>query len=274
MSGKSSAADTIFHNKTFDTEGTKKCPKYSGKVNGRSVTVLDTPGWWKYFSSKFNPKFAQTAILESIGQSKHMQYPHAMILVIPADTSFRNEQKQIVKEYMTTLGENIWKHSIVLFTWGDRFKNISIEQHIESEGEALQWLIEKCRNRYHIFDNTDKKNRAQVSELLQKIDEMVAENSLFHLNTDCAAVNVHDTDTQLDEEMLEESLNADQLMKLMYKELKNRREEIKTKLKELRTDVTECIEAKSDASIQGLIDCKLTILSIFNSPVIASDEQL
>ncbi|KAL1265328.1 hypothetical protein QQF64_003355 [Cirrhinus molitorella] len=252
LSGKTSTVNTIFNNDNIETGGTKQCPKYSGEVNGRSVIVLDTPGWWKYFAPKFNPKFAQPAILESISQSQQMHYPHAMILVIPADTSFSNKQKRIIKQYMTSLGEDVWKHTIVLFTWGDRFKDISIEQHIESEGEALQWLIEKCRNRYHVFDNTDKNNRDQVSELLQKIDEMAAENSLFCLNTQCAAeVNIHGTDTQKDEEM---SLTTDQLLKLMYQELNNRRKEIRRKLKKLGKDVPECIEAKSDGSMEGAIN--------------------
>ncbi|XP_051769460.1 GTPase IMAP family member 8-like [Ctenopharyngodon idella] len=240
LSGKSSTGNTIFNHEIFPIGNAQKGTNHTGDVNGRKITVLDTPSCWKYFSSKFNPKFAQAAILESISQSQHMQFPHAMILVIPIDTSFKTEQKRIVEEYMAILGEDVWRHTIVLFTWGDRFPDISIEQHIESEGDALQWLIEKCRNRYHVFDNSDKKNRAQVTELLQKIDEMVAENSLFCLKTQCAAeVKVHETHTQQDEER---SLNPDQLLKLMYQEMKNRRKEIKRKLEELGMDLSGCKE--------------------------------
>ncbi|XP_016301781.1 protein AIG1-like [Sinocyclocheilus anshuiensis] len=175
-----------------------------------------------------------------------MQFPHAMILVIPIDTSLKNEQKRIIKEYMATLGEDVWRHTIVLFTWGDRFPDISIEQHIESEGDALQWLVEKCRNRYHVFDNSNKNNRDQVTELLQKIDEMVAENSLFCFNTQCAAEkNIHETDTQ-DEEI---SLDADHVLQLLQQEIINRFTEIKSKLKHLGMDFTGCIEAKSHSSM-------------------------
>ncbi|XP_042622879.1 uncharacterized protein LOC122146656 isoform X1 [Cyprinus carpio] len=156
---------------------------------------------------------------------------------------------------MATLGDDVWRHTIVLFTWGDRFPDISIEQHIESEGEALQWLVEKCRNRYHVFDNTDKKNRDQVTELLQKIDEMVAENSLFCFNTQCAAeVNRYETDTQQDEEL---SLNTEQLLTLMFQEMKNRHKEIKRKLEELGVDVTRCRDDESDRwSMEGPIQLK------------------
>uniref|UniRef100_A0A8C2IS07 AIG1-type G domain-containing protein n=2 Tax=Cyprinus carpio TaxID=7962 RepID=A0A8C2IS07_CYPCA len=182
LGGKSSAGNTILNRDEFAIGGKSgERTRMFGDVDGRKITVLDTPGWWKYFTSELNPDFIRSAILESVSECK--KFPNAMLLVIPADTTFQEEQKRITEQNMSILGDDVWKHTIVLFTWGDRFKNVSIEQHIESEGEALQWLIEKCRNRYHVFDNTDKKNRDQVTELLQKIDEMVAENSLFRLKT-------------------------------------------------------------------------------------------
>ncbi|XP_056324333.1 GTPase IMAP family member 8 [Danio aesculapii] len=182
FAGKSSARNIILNQEEFVTGGkTRATTKGFRDIEGRKVSVLDTPGWWKYLASELNPDFITSAILDSIAECE--KFPHAFLLVIPADTSFQKEQKRIVEENMSILGEDVWRHTIVLFTWGDRFSDTSIEQHIESEGEALQWLIEKCRNRYHIFDNINKENQAQVSELLQKIDEMVAENSLFVLDT-------------------------------------------------------------------------------------------
>ncbi|KAL6468635.1 hypothetical protein MHYP_G00221590 [Metynnis hypsauchen] len=178
MSGKSSTGNTILNQKGFVTEErTTKCIRSSGDVAGRKITVLDTPGWWKYFSFKFNERI-QATVLKSVSQCK--KFPHAMLLVLPADTSFKEEQKKIIEENMAVFGEQIWKHTIVLFTWGDFLGDALIEQRIESEGEALQWLIDKCGNRYHVFDNTKRGDDAQVAELLEKIDEMVAGNCLFH----------------------------------------------------------------------------------------------
>ncbi|MBN3304686.1 GIMA4 GTPase, partial [Amia calva] len=74
------------------------------------------------------------------------------------------------------LGERIWRHTIVLFTWGDRLGDNTIEQHIQRRGEDLQQLVEKCGNRYHVLSNWDRGNGTQVSELLEKIEEMVADN--------------------------------------------------------------------------------------------------
>ncbi len=259
LSGKSSTANTIFNHDIFPIKTTQTCASHTGVVNGRSVTVLDTPSWWKYL---FNPEYARAVIPETVGQSRHMQFPHAMILVIPIDTSFKTELKRIITEYMATFGEDVWKHTIVLFTWGDRSPDVSIEQHIESEGEALQWLIQKCRNRYHVFDNSNKKNQDQVTELLQKIDEMVAENSLFCLNPQCAAEeNIHETDTQQDEEI---SLDAPRVLKLLQQEFNNRFKEVKSKLKHLGMDFTGCIETRSHSSMPEPLDCKSLYIYLFS----------
>ncbi|XP_036443268.1 GTPase IMAP family member 8-like [Colossoma macropomum] len=177
MSGKSSAGNTILKQEGFMTgERTTKCIRRFGDVAGRKMAVLDTPGWLKYFSSKFNER-VQPTVLEGVSQCK--KFPHGVLLVLPADSSFKEEQKKIIEENMAIFGEQIWRHTIVLFTWGDFLGDALIEQHIESEGEALQWLIDKCGNRYRVFDNTKRGDDAQVTELLEKIEEMVAGNCVF-----------------------------------------------------------------------------------------------
>uniref|UniRef100_A0A3B1K9F5 AIG1-type G domain-containing protein n=1 Tax=Astyanax mexicanus TaxID=7994 RepID=A0A3B1K9F5_ASTMX len=153
-----------------------------GVVDGRPVTVLDTPSWFKYFPSQYTPSWRKLDILESIHQD--CTSPHCILLAIPGDTSFKEEQKKVIEENMSVLGEQVWRHTIVLFTWGDMLGDLTIEEHIESEGEALQWVIDKCENRYHVFNNEERENRLQVTELFQKIDEMIVKNSLFRLSTE------------------------------------------------------------------------------------------
>ncbi|XP_066517891.1 GTPase IMAP family member 8-like isoform X2 [Hoplias malabaricus] len=180
ISGKSSAGNVILNRKAFAPgQSTLKCVTANGEVDGRPVTVLDTPSWFKYFPSQYTPEWIKSEILKSVGEAVT-----CLLLVIPADTSFKEEQRKVIQEHMRLLREQVWRHTIVLFTWGDMLEELTIEEHIVSEGEALQWVIEKCGNRYHVFNNEDRENRVQVTELLQKIDEMVARNSSFYLNTE------------------------------------------------------------------------------------------
>ncbi|KAG5849671.1 hypothetical protein ANANG_G00074230 [Anguilla anguilla] len=69
--------------------------------------------------------------------------------------------------------EGVNQHTMVLFTYGDRLRKKTIEEFIRRDAN-LQQLLEKCGNRYHVFNNQQMENRSQVSELLQKIDKMVA----------------------------------------------------------------------------------------------------
>uniref|UniRef100_A0A8C1PNZ4 AIG1-type G domain-containing protein n=1 Tax=Cyprinus carpio TaxID=7962 RepID=A0A8C1PNZ4_CYPCA len=248
LGGKSSAGNTILNRDEFAIGGkTRECTRRFGDVDGRKITVLDTPGWWKYFASEFNPDFIRSAILESVSECK--KFPNAMLLVIPADTTFQEEQKRITEQNMSILGDDVWKHTIVLFTWGDRFKDISIEQHIESEGEALQWLVEKCRNRYHVFNNTDKKNRDQVTELLQKIDEMVAENSLFRLETrkNRDEKSCQETDKQEDLNM---QIRLKDICHFLDEGFMRKAEEIRRKIEKLCMDIMEdCLNLEESQSM-------------------------
>lgn len=70
--------------------------------------------------------------------------PHAFLLVVPAGVCFKEVERRTTEEHMGMLSETVWRHTMVL---GDH----AIEQHNESEGEALQWLIEKC-----VFNNMNK----------------------------------------------------------------------------------------------------------------------
>ncbi|XP_017557756.1 GTPase IMAP family member 8-like [Pygocentrus nattereri] len=241
MSGKSSAGNTILNRKGFETEErTTKCVRSSRDVAGRKITVLDTPGWWKYFSSKFN-ETVQATVLKGVSQYK--KFPHAMLLVLPADTSFKEEQKKIIEENMAIFGEQIWKHTIVLFTWGDFLGDALIEQYIESEGEALQWLIDKCGNRYHVFDNTKRGDDAQVAELLEKIDEMVAGNCLFRPDvtelTEMKAELLLDTSEEV---QLEDFLNV------LKEEWNRRTKEFRENVEKLLAEATGALLMKSNQS--------------------------
>lgn len=91
---------------------------------------------------------------------------------------------------MKLLGKRVWRYTMVLFTCEDFLGEKTIEQHIESEGDALKWVIESCSNRYHVFNNEEKGNLSQVTMLLDKIDEMVWNNNSRHYEIDEVMFNI------------------------------------------------------------------------------------
>lgn len=180
FSGKSATGNTILSADVFQSgDRTVKAIKKSGEVAGREVLIVDTPGWWKFFPARFNPLFLKPEILK--GVSLCSPSPNVILLTVPADTAFTDEQKRILEDCMKLLGPGAWRHVIVLFTFGDTLGCKTIEQHIESEGKPLLWLIDKCENRYHVLNNTSAADD-QVTELLEKMEEMVAGNSSFFLS--------------------------------------------------------------------------------------------
>src|SRR4029434_1948276 len=96
------------------------------------------------------------------------------------DNSFVETYKRSLQKHLELLSERVWSHTIVLFTHGDWLGDIPIEQHIESEGESLQWLVEKCGNRYHVLNNQTREDHMQVTQLMEKIEETVARKSGLH----------------------------------------------------------------------------------------------
>ncbi|XP_051274385.1 GTPase IMAP family member 8 [Dicentrarchus labrax] len=180
FSGKSATGNSILSAEVFHSgDRTVKALKQSGEVAGRDIVIVDTPGWWKFFPAIFNPSLLKSEILK--GVSLCSPSPNVILLAVPLDTSFTDEQRRVIEGNMRLFGQRVWRHVIVLFTFGDALGDKIIEQHIESEGKPLRWLIEKCGNRYHVLNNTSAAGD-QVTELLEKMEEMVAGNSSFYLS--------------------------------------------------------------------------------------------
>lgn len=233
IAGKSSAGNMILNKNTFPTgQTTRECRSGHGEVDGRPVSVLDTPSWFKYFPSRYTPAWIKSEILKGVCQTDTPL--HCIILVIPADTSFKEEQKKTIEENMSFLGEQVWRHTIVLFTSGDILGDLTIEQHIESEGEALRWVIAKCENRYHVFNNKERENRAQVTELLQKIDEMVVRNSSFHLSTETFTGRQEDLDTQADARS--DGSDLQDVVRLVDEEWRRKDKDLAKKISEVKAE--------------------------------------
>ncbi|XP_042605458.1 GTPase IMAP family member 8-like, partial [Cyprinus carpio] len=174
--GKSATGNTILGRKAFTAETsqesvTKECQRETSEINGRNITVIDTPG---LFNTELSTEEIQREISNSI--SMILPGPHVFIIVLNLGQQFTKEEETTIKIIQEVFGEKSLMYIMVLFTRGDDLEKKNIEQFLREPRSALNQLIEACGNRYHMFNNKETGDRTQVTDLLQKIDNMLKEN--------------------------------------------------------------------------------------------------
>lgn len=168
--GKSSVGDLILGRSEFEHgKKTTRCVRRFGWVDGVRLAVVDTPGWSLFGLA--DTKQVKQEILRSV-----MLAPSGcllFLLVIPVD-SFSKRDGRAIEKYVGVLGDAVWSHALVLFTWGDELRGNNIEKHIEKKGEPLQKILRKCGHRYHVVNNKCPEDYTQVTELLNILKRMSA----------------------------------------------------------------------------------------------------
>ena len=173
--GKSAAGNTILGREAFESELspsslTAECQKAKGNVGDRKVAVIDTPG---LFDTNLTKRKRLKRIKMCISLSA--PGPHAFLVVLQLGR-FTQEEKESIEMIQTTFGEDAAKHTMVLFTHGDRAE--------EANHRELYFRESRPANTSSgiVTVNTTSlttkiKDPAQTNILLDKIDKMTMANS-------------------------------------------------------------------------------------------------
>uniref|UniRef100_A0A8C1R0P5 GTPase IMAP family member 8 n=1 Tax=Cyprinus carpio TaxID=7962 RepID=A0A8C1R0P5_CYPCA len=178
--GKTATANTILGRDVFGAgavAGTLSCEKQDAVVSGRAISIIDTPGlldapWYRHFQHELKHDFEECLDMSAPG-------PHVFLLVIRLNGRYTEEEKNTMKWIQENFGEDAACHSIVLLTHVDLLKDESLDQYIRKSPD-LQALIDICGGRFHSFNNQNRNNQNQVTELLEKIEQLIQDNGGKH----------------------------------------------------------------------------------------------
>ncbi|XP_024289998.2 GTPase IMAP family member 4 isoform X2 [Oncorhynchus tshawytscha] len=173
--GKSATGNTILGGTSFHSESnwspvTTKTEMKQAAVDGRDVSVVDTPGL-------FDTTLPAEELAMEIGRSIYESSPgpHAFLIVLRVNDRFTEQEKKAIEILESLFGSGLAKHAIILFTHGDALEGNGIEKLIGGNRD-IRGVLEQCGGRYHVLNNKARGNRDQVTELMEKIDRMVEEN--------------------------------------------------------------------------------------------------
>ncbi|KAK7922346.1 hypothetical protein WMY93_009248 [Mugilogobius chulae] len=180
--GKSSVGNTLVGKKRFISATAPgsvtmycKCARVKSQ---REIHVVDTPG---IMNMSKDPKMIEEEIKKCINMSS--PGPHVLLLVMQVGR-FTEEEENCVEDLEKLFGPHASRFMIILFTHGDNLGDKSIDQYVQSGNPEFRHVIERCGNRYHVFNNKKRQDRSQVIQLIKIIDQMVAINGGSYFNTE------------------------------------------------------------------------------------------
>ncbi|XP_042565413.1 GTPase IMAP family member 7-like [Clupea harengus] len=261
--GKRAAGNTILgteefgrqastHTLTHTSTETQHSESRQGEVAGRRVTVVETPDW-------FCSGLSEKDLRQDVGLCVRLSAPgpHAFLLVIPVEPS-EGEERMMLEKMEDMFGEGCWGHTLILFTHAEGLRERSVEELLQTGSQELQQLVEKCGNRCHLLRVKDRPSDTKITQLLEKIEEMVSGNRESFYSSETyqeAEKQLREIERRIqkereveDRKLMEERERREELDKHVQESLKKMEGEIQQHEGEIRTlnDKTTELERKME----------------------------
>ncbi|XP_053345634.1 GTPase IMAP family member 8-like [Clarias gariepinus] len=238
--GKSASGNTILGGRTFNCSAsmssvTKFCQKSVGEVQGKPIAVIDTPG---LFDTTLTNEETTEEIVKCISLSAPGPHVFLIVLSVGRITEEEMETLSLIKKMF---GAEATKYSIVLFTRGDDLEDDqTIGDYVNNcDHRGVLKLIRDCGKRVHVFNNKEKNDFTQVTELLRKMEEMIGfdrnnyfTNEMFEM----AEMSIQQKQQDILKEKEEQMQAEKEALEAKHKE---ELEQIKKKLEKERTVMEE-----------------------------------
>ncbi|XP_067308186.1 GTPase IMAP family member 7-like [Pseudorasbora parva] len=180
--GKSSSGNTILKQHVFKSKAspesvTAECVSGIRVIDGKKITIIDTPG---LFDTGMDEETIKFEIIRSVIESS--PGPDIFTIVMKVGR-YTGQEMETVDKILECCGQDIFNHSVVLFTHGEQLEGQTIEKFVKLSPK-LQLLVDKCGGRCHVIDNKywDKQqmgyrsNRVQVKNLLENFEQKLKDS--------------------------------------------------------------------------------------------------
>ncbi|XP_067308188.1 GTPase IMAP family member 7-like isoform X2 [Pseudorasbora parva] len=186
--GKSSSGNTILKQQVFKSKAspesvTVECVSGKRVIDGKKITVIDTPG---LFDTGMDEETIKSEIIRSVIESSPRLDMFTIVLKVGRYTG---QEMETVDKILECCGQDIFNHSVVLFTHGEQLEGQTIEEFVKMSPK-LQELVDKCGGHCHVIDNKywksrqtgNRSNTVQVKNLLETIEQKLKDSNGCYTN--------------------------------------------------------------------------------------------
>ncbi|XP_059407372.1 uncharacterized protein LOC132141727 [Carassius carassius] len=169
---KSLTANAILGREAFKESRTRETEKKTGRVEDRNISIIDTPG---FFNTQLTDEEMKNEMMKSLYLSD--PGPHVFLLVINLET-FEEDERNVVEEILENFGAQALKFTMVLFIGREQMSKRDLTAFTFTQ--KFQELVSHCRSKYHVINSKNEVNQSHITELLEKIDEIIKQNNDQH----------------------------------------------------------------------------------------------